>query len=132
MRPTLTTGNVAFRWRFGAWRVTPQPSLGNLSPYWIVLGLEPRTPFSFTSDPVGRLPLPVTDYVREMTEVYDATLRFVRDFKAERAEQRIDQVARRSQTTKISIGDFVLVVKAVSGTEDAARIDLQEANASGL
>ena len=46
-----------------------------------------------------------------MTEVYDSTLRFVRNFKTERTEQRMNSVARRSQTTKLEVGDFVLVVK---------------------
>ena len=77
-----------------AWRVTPQPSLGNLSPYRIVTGLEPRSPFSITSSPIGLRPLPVGDYVRDMAEVYDSTLWFVRAIKAERLEERETHQAR--------------------------------------
>ena len=69
-----------------AWRVTPQPSLGNLSPYRIVTRLEPRTPFSQTSSPVGLRPLPVVDYVRERADVFDSTIRFVKTLRAERVD----------------------------------------------
>ena len=33
-----------------AWRTTPQPSLGRSSPYRILLGLQPRTPFAFSEN----------------------------------------------------------------------------------
>ena len=107
--PPVAAGHTALA--VGAWRVTPQPSLGNLSPYRIVTGLEPRSPFSITSSPIGLRPLPVGDYVRDMAQVYDSTLRFVRAIKVERLEERETHQARRGRTSKAQVGDFVLVLR---------------------
>jgi len=37
-----------------AWRTTPQPSLGGLSPYRIITGMQPRAPFGSATAPLGR------------------------------------------------------------------------------
>ena len=94
-----------------AWRTTPQPSLGNLSPYRIVTGLEPRTPFSFSALPVGRRPIPATDYVEELAQVYESTHEYVRRFKQQRADEKESLVARRSRTSSVQVGDFVLILR---------------------
>ena len=73
--------------------------------------MEPRTPFSFATAPVGRRPLDVNDYVAEMVRVYESTHDFVRRFKQERVDVREGQVARRNRTTKANVGDFMLVVR---------------------
>lgn len=93
------------------WRVTPQKSLGGRSPYRVVLGLEPRTPFGFSSTPVGRKPVGVREYVRDLAETYQNTIQYVRDFKADQQDQRIDVGARKGKPGQYEIGDFVLVLR---------------------
>ena len=94
-----------------AWPVTPQRSLGNMSPYRIVTGLEPRTPFSIISNLLGLRAWPVKGYVREKAEVHDSKLRFVRALKSERLETREAVQARRGRTSSAQVGDFALVLR---------------------
>lgn len=91
-----------------AWRVTPQPSLGDLSPYPVVTGLGTRSPFSFVPALVGRPPLGMDDYVAEMVRVCKGTPGFVWRFKQERVDFHEGQLARRNRMTKTSVGDFML------------------------
>lgn len=95
-----------------AWRVTPQPSLGGLSPYRIATGLEPRTPFSIATNPSVRLPRDVGDYVKELAEVYESTLEFVRKFRRDQLDVKENVQSRKLKTGTFEVGDFVLVLKA--------------------
>ena len=106
------------------WRVTPQPSLGNLSPYRIITGLEPRSPFSFASAPLGRRPLGVEEYVENMVEVYESTMEFVRNFKREMRNEQDEEQARSAKTGSFEVGDFVLVVRPefIDGSNRPGRI----------
>ena len=76
-----------------------------------MIGLEPRTPFSVSSSPVGLRPLPVGDYVKEMADVYESTLRFVRALRTEKVEKREMEVARRNRTSQAHVGDFMYVLR---------------------
>ncbi len=95
-----------------SWRTTPQPSLGGLSPYRVILGLEPRTPFSFASAPVGRKKVDVEDFVRDMLDVHESTQRYVREFKREQKEMRNQSQARHSKSHEFEVGDFAFVLRS--------------------
>ncbi len=86
-----------------AWRTTPQPSLGGLSPYRVLLGLQPRTPFAFSAAPVGRRSLQVPEFVKEMTEVHESTMRLVKAFRAKNREAQDEAQAKKGQTTTLGV-----------------------------
>ena len=94
-----------------AWRVTPMPTLGGRSPYRVVLGLEPRSPFTFAPAPQCRKLVDVNEYVKGMIEVHDSTVKFVKDFKERARDAKEDKQARKSKTGELEVGDFVLVLK---------------------
>ena len=85
------------------------PSMGNLSPYSALLGMEPRTLFAFAPAPQGRRRITPEDYVTEMTEVYKTTLRYVRNYKRQTRENCDFELARSAQAKGYGVGDFVLV-----------------------
>lgn len=94
-----------------AWRVTPMPSLGGHSPYRIILGVEPRTPFSFASAPRGRKILDASEFVQDVADVYESTLRYVKDYRAKQRDEREDEQAKKSRVSELLVGDFVLVLR---------------------
>lgn len=94
-----------------AWRVTPMPSLGGWSPHRIVIGVEPRTPFSFASAPQGRRIIDAHEFAQDVAEVYESTIRYVGEFKAEQREEREDEQAHKARTTELEVGDFVLALR---------------------
>ena len=94
-----------------AWRTTPQPSLGGYSPYRIVTGMQPRTPFAFSTNPVGRVRVDISDYVKDIVDVYERTVSFVRRFHEEYRTARETAQARSSRTGEFAVGDFVLVLR---------------------
>ena len=94
-----------------AWRTTPQPSLGGLSPYRIITGTEPRTPFSITTSPVGKAKISTNDWVNHIIEVHEQTNRFAKQYHTEQNSKRRDVASRRSGTGTFVVGDFVLVLR---------------------
>ena len=93
------------------WRTTPQPSRGMMSPYRIVLGFNPRTPFSFSAAPAGRKHISAKNYADEIAEVYDQTVRFVRSWQQNVKEGRVVQQEKTRRTSMLSVGEFVLVLR---------------------
>lgn len=94
-----------------AWRITPMPVLGGLSPYRVLLGLEPRSPFTYATAPQGRRLVDVNEYVKDMIEVHESTMKYVRDFKEKSRIDKEEKQARKSKTGELEVGDFVLVLR---------------------
>ncbi len=94
-----------------AWRTTPQPSLGGLSPYRIITGMQPRTPFGSATAPLGRTRVTTNEWVKQVLEVFEQTTRYVRQFQDEQAAKRKSTQAKHSGTGTFEVGDFVLVLR---------------------
>ena len=105
------TWDVRLPYCVWAWRVTPQPALGGLSPYRITTSMQPRTPFSFTHGPVGKRVISPGTWVAQVMEQYEQTMRFVREFHRESRESKEKTQARSKRVGSFEVGDFVLVLR---------------------
>ena len=87
------------------------PSLGGCSPYRVVLGMEPRTPPTFASEPLGKKRISANDYVENMVDVFQITFGYVRNFKKEQRDAREFDQVRSAPPEFYDNGDCVLVLR---------------------
>ena len=92
-----------------------------MSPYRIELGVNPRTPFSSPAQPVGRKHISARDYADGIAELYDQTVRFVRDWMGNVKDAREINQSRVRRASNLNVGDFVLVLRPEHATPGICR-----------